>query len=101
MLLVHVLPLPVLRQGKVKVLVARLFVTPGTIDCQAPLSMYSPGKNTGVGGHALFQGIFLTQGSNPRLLHCRQIRYDLSHQMEADSDCSKTNESFLKKYTLK
>ena len=29
----------------------------------------SPGKNTGVGGHALLQGIFLTQGSNLRLLH--------------------------------
>ena len=28
----------------------------------------SPGKNTGVGCHALLQGIFLTQGSNPRLL---------------------------------
>ena len=27
----------------------------------------SPGKNTGVGCHALLQGIFLTQGSNPRL----------------------------------
>ena len=25
----------------------------------------SPGKNTGVGCHALLQGIFLTQGSNP------------------------------------
>ena len=29
----------------------------------------SPGKNTGVGCHALLQGIFPTQGSNPRLLH--------------------------------
>ena len=29
----------------------------------------SPGKNTGVGCHALFQGIFLTQGPNPCLLH--------------------------------
>ena len=29
----------------------------------------SAGKNTGVGCHALFQGIFLTQGSNPGLLH--------------------------------
>ena len=29
---------------------------------------YSPGKNTGVGCHALLQGIFLTQGSNPYLL---------------------------------
>ena len=26
------------------------------------------------------QGIFLTQGSNPGLLHCRQILYFLSHQ---------------------
>ena len=28
----------------------------------------SPGKNTGVGFHALLQGIFLTQGSNLCLL---------------------------------
>ena len=28
-----------------------------------------PGKNTGVGCHALLQGIFPTQGSNPCLLH--------------------------------
>ena len=28
----------------------------------------SPGENTGVGCHALLQGVFLTQGSNPRLL---------------------------------
>ena len=28
----------------------------------------SPGKNTGVGCHALLQGIFLTQGSNPCVL---------------------------------
>ena len=27
----------------------------------------SPGKNTGVGCHALLQGIFPTQGSNPGL----------------------------------
>ena len=40
----------------------------------------SPGKNTGVGCHFLFQGIFWTSGSNPCLLHCRQILYHLSHQ---------------------
>ena len=40
----------------------------------------SPDKNTGVGCHALFQGIFPTQGSNLGLLHCRQILYRLSHQ---------------------
>ena len=36
------------------------------------------GKNTTVGCHALLQGIFLTQGSNPGLLHCRQILYHLA-----------------------
>ena len=38
----------------------------------------SPDKNTGVGCHALLQGIFLTHGSNLSLLqplHCRQILY--------------------------
>ena len=39
----------------------------------------SPGKNTGVGCYALPQGIFLTQGSNPCLPHCRWILYPLSH----------------------
>ena len=37
----------------------------------------STGKNTGVGSHSLLQGIFLTQESNPGLLHCRQILYHL------------------------
>ena len=40
----------------------------------------SPGKNTGVGCHALLQGIFLTQGSNSGLLYFRQILYCLSYQ---------------------
>ena len=40
----------------------------------------SPGKNTGVGCHALLQGIFPIQGSNPGLPHCRWILYCLSHQ---------------------
>ena len=31
----------------------------------------SPGKNTGVGSLSLLQGIFLTQGSNSGLWHCR------------------------------
>ena len=33
-----------------------------------------------VGGYALLQGIFPTQGLNPDLLHCRRILYHLSHQ---------------------
>ena len=51
-------------------------------DCSPPgSSVYgnSPGKNTGVGFHALFQGIFPTQGSIPGLLHCRQALYHLSY----------------------
>ena len=40
----------------------------------------SPCKNTGVGCHALLQGIFLMQGSNPGLPHCRRILYQMSHQ---------------------
>ena len=40
----------------------------------------SPGKYTGVGCHAFLQGIFPNQGSNPGLLHCRWILYQLSHQ---------------------
>ena len=40
----------------------------------------SPGKNTVAGCHALLQGIFPTQGSNPGLPHCRKILYHLSLQ---------------------
>ena len=39
-----------------------------------------PGKNTGVGCHALFQGIFPGQGWNPGLPRCRRILHCLSHQ---------------------
>ena len=38
------------------------------MDCSPPSSSvhgHSPGKNTGVGCHALLQGIFPTQGLNP------------------------------------
>ena len=36
--------------------------------------------NTGVGSLSLLQGVFPTQGSNPGLLCCRQILYQLSHK---------------------
>ena len=53
-------------------------------NCLWPHGLYSPwnspGQNTGVGSHSLLQGIFPTQGSNPGLLHCRWILYQLSHQ---------------------
>ena len=53
------------------------------MDCNLPGSSVhgdSPGKNTGVGCHALLQGIFPIQGLNPGLPHCRWILYHLSHQ---------------------
>ena len=56
-------------------------VTWWTVAHQAPLSMgNSPGKDAGVGCHAILQGIFPSQGLNPGLQHCRQILYCLSHQ---------------------
>ena len=39
-----------------------------------------PGKSSGVGCRFLLQGIFVTQGLNPGLLHCRRMLYPLSHQ---------------------
>ena len=39
-----------------------------------------PGKNTEMGCHFLLQGIFLTQGSNPRLLHGQADSSPLRHQ---------------------
>ena len=53
------------------------------MDCTWPGSSVhedSPDKNTGVGCHALLQGIFPTQGMNPDLPHCRRILYCLSYQ---------------------
>ena len=53
------------------------------MDCSPPGSSVHgdlPGKNTGVGCHALLQEIFPTQGSNPGLPHCRRILYQLSHK---------------------
>ena len=43
-------------------------------------SWNSLGQDTGVRSLSLLQGIFPTQGSNPGLLHCRWILYQLSHQ---------------------
>ena len=54
-------------------------------DSLRPRRLYSPwnspGQNTGVGSLSLIQGIFLTQGVNRGLPHCRQILYQLSHKV--------------------
>ena len=57
-------------------------------DCSLPGSSVlgdSPGKNTREGCHALLQGIFPIQGSNPGLPHWRRILYCLSHQWSPGS----------------
>ena len=65
---------------KVKLLShVRFFVIPWTVARQAPLSMGFSSKKTGMGCDSLLQGIFPTQGSNPGLLHCKQILYHQSH----------------------
>ena len=51
-----------------------------TLLCCAVLCLVAQMHLTGVGCHALLQGIFPTQGSNPGLLHCRCILYHLSYQ---------------------
>ena len=53
------------------------------MDCSPPGSSVhedSPGKNAG-GSHALLQGIFLIQGSNPGLSHCRWLLYHLKRRI--------------------
>ena len=47
-------------------------VTPWTVVRQDPLSIGFPRQSYWSGCHFLLQGIFLTQGSNLVLLHCRQ-----------------------------
>ena len=58
------------------------FVTPWTIPSRLLCPWDFPDKKTGVGYHFLLQGIFLTQGSNPYLLHWQSDSLPLSH-MEA------------------
>ena len=53
----------------------QLFTTLWTVAGKALLSTGFPGKNSAIGCHFLFQGIFPTQGSNLRLLFGRWILY--------------------------
>ena len=56
-------------------------------DFLRPHGLYSPwnslDQNTRVDNLSLFQRIFPTQGSNPRLLHCRWILYQLSYKFSS------------------
>ena len=63
-----------------------------TVVCQAPCLRNSPGKITRMGCHSFFHRIFLIQGSNWGLLHCRQIIYHMRYQ---GSSNLKLSEGFL------
>ena len=54
----------------------------------------SPGRNTGVGGHCLLQGVFLTQGSSRHLLCLLHWRADSSppHHGKAPHCSSRTKD---------
>ena len=54
-------------------------VTPWTVAHQVPLSIGFSRQEYWSSCHFLLQGVFLTQGSNPGLLRCRQILYHLSY----------------------
>ena len=58
----------------------QFFVIPCTIAPRLLWPWNSSHKNTGVNRRPLPQKIFLIQGTNLGLLHCRQILYHLSHQ---------------------
>jgi len=65
-----------------------LFVTPWTVARQAPLPWDSPGKNSWIGCCFLLQGIFPTQGSNPRLLHWQADCLPLSYLGSPSAVCT-------------
>ena len=56
-----------------------LFVTRGLQTTRLLCPRDFSGKNIGVGCHFLLQGIFLTQGSNPSLLHWQAGSLPMSH----------------------
>ena len=72
--------LKVYNDSKSRSIASNVLQNPWTVTSRLLCPWNSPGQNTRVGSRSLLQGIFPTQGSNPGLLHCRQILYHLSHQ---------------------
>ena len=82
------------KEKKVKSLShVRLFVTPWTVACTRLLCPWDfLGKNTGLGGHFLLQGIFSTQELNTNLPYYRQILYCLTLREDSEA-CTKASNS--------
>ena len=60
--------------------ICKIESTPSLREDSLPAEPQGKPKNTGVGSRSLLQGFFPAQGSNPGLLHCRWILYQLSHK---------------------
>ena len=64
------------------------------MDCRLLCPWDFPGKHTEAGCHFFLQGIFLTQGLNPHLLHWQVDSLPLSHReapnLKASKDSSKS-----------
>ena len=75
-------------------MVKKKVLIPRTISLLSPWN--SPGKYTGMNRHSLLQGISLTQGLSPSLLHCRQTVNRLSHQ--GNPQCNSTQTLIKKKW---
>ena len=69
----------------------QLCETPWTVAHKVPLSMKFSRQDYFSGLPCPPQGIFLTQGSNSHLLHCRQILYHLNHQTKEAQLCKAAN----------
>ena len=77
------------------------FETPWTVALQAPLSWDSPGRNTGVGCHALLQGVFLTRDwTRVSNVSCTGGSFTTSATWEAILSNFKENELTAKKTTF-
>ena len=75
--------------------------TPWTVVSQTPLATGFSSKNTWVGCHFLFQGIFLTQGLNPCPLHSQVDSLPLSHLGSPKSPSVNKNYNVFDMYILK
>ena len=64
-----------------------VILDPWTVAHQVLCPQNFPGKNIGVCSYSFLKGLFLTQGSNPGLPHCRQILYHLNHQGRHSIQC--------------
>ena len=69
----------------------QLLVTLWTVASRPLCPRDSPGRNTGVGCHALLQGTFLTQGSNPHFLDLLHWQVDYLPLAPPRKPCPKDN----------